>query len=263
MRKRILEYVRRTFGQNYFEPDPEVHRFVVSYPRSGNTWLRAVLFDAYIGSPPASLEEIDYGIPDIHYPIKNSARLKPCGADHGPAIVKSHEPRLSGAKYNNAVYIVRDPRDVIPSYYRFLAKKMRGQAPEFRRFVRASLLGQIWPCSWYEHVTSWAHQGPDQSKVVFVRYEDLTARDVSAIELLQNGLRLNSDLDVRALLERYDLQMMRHLEEAGQRPTEMFGHRQPFIGRGVAKSEERNIVVDEIDHVAPHFRDRMTDFGYE
>ena len=50
--------------------------FLVSYPRSGNTWIRHIIAEILYGKHIASLKEIDIYIPDIHkIPITDKTRI--------------------------------------------------------------------------------------------------------------------------------------------------------------------------------------------
>ena len=59
--------------------------FIVSYPKSGSTWLRFVLFEI-INDTPSSFEEVNSKIPTVGKHFNKDLRTK-----HG-RFIKTHEP---------------------------------------------------------------------------------------------------------------------------------------------------------------------------
>ena len=87
--------------------------FLVSYPKSGNTWLRFlignVLFEDF------NFKNMEELIPDIY--VNNNSKLKKFTS---PRILKSHE--YFDPRYSKVIYIVRDPRSVFVSYFEYRKK---------------------------------------------------------------------------------------------------------------------------------------------
>jgi len=80
--------------------------FIASYPRSGNTWLRFVLYEVLVAGQAADFDEVNHIVAEVGL--------------HGPAIpllpgggrlIKTHEPYQK--QYKKAIYLVRDARDVV------------------------------------------------------------------------------------------------------------------------------------------------------
>ena len=90
--------------------------FIVSYPRSGNTWMRFLVGELVFQ------KEIDFHnlrelIPDIYIYGCTHSFLESLNR---PRYIKSHEPY--DPRYPKVIYLVRDPRDVAISYYNWLLK---------------------------------------------------------------------------------------------------------------------------------------------
>jgi len=86
--------------------------FLVSFPRSGNTWTRFLVCNLINPDDPVNFAQLESRIPEIYDVTDRALRAFP-----RPRIIKSHE--CFDPRYKKIVYIVRDPRDVLISYYDF------------------------------------------------------------------------------------------------------------------------------------------------
>lgn len=148
--------------------------FIVAYPRSGTTWMRFLLANLL---NPGKREEINltnFGnyIPDINLKF-NKRPLWMYRYIPNPRFFSIHiqyHPRLP-----KVVYIVRDPRDVLVSYFHF----KRVSNPDFnlclRDFVSSFMLDEHqYRGQWDVHVMGWftaAERIP--SRILLIRYEDM------------------------------------------------------------------------------------------
>ena len=153
-----------------FIPSPEDF-YLVSYPRSGNTWIRVILAELMYGEVVANLAEIEKYIPDLHFALGKKDIIQ--SEFH---IVKSHNPynsRFNSKIYKKVIYIIRDPRDVVISHFRY--SKAHGYRNSFEDYIIDWVNGRIWPCSWQEHVHSWVGNSAENKNfnLCIIRYEDL------------------------------------------------------------------------------------------
>lgn len=140
--------------------------WLVSYPKSGNTWLRFLLGNL---SSNASVDflSIERIIPDIYAnSMANLCKLQ------SPRILKSHE--AFDRRYKKIIYIVRDPRDVVISYLKH-QQKMRNIPTDYSMdvFGEEFIKGALPAGSWKEHVGSWLGAKDGESNFILIRYEDL------------------------------------------------------------------------------------------
>jgi hypothetical protein len=148
--------------------------FVASFPRSGNTWLRFVLADLVVN------ETVTFrSVEDIVPAVGNHER-GPRAATGGGRLIKTHEPYRR--EYRRAIYLVRDPRDVLMSYFRMhQTLKADLTLDEFvERFVRGHVDGYG---SWEAHLRSWL--GARDRGVVdlhLIRYEDFRRDPAAHVE---------------------------------------------------------------------------------
>jgi len=133
--------------------------FIVSYPRSGNTWTRFLIANLLHPDQAVTFTDVERLIPDIYAQPKRLLNRIP-----RPRFIKSHE--YFDTRYRKVVYIVRDPRDVVISSYHFYRKQRN--VPEgypLESFVNDFIEGSAFRNygSWAENVGSWV--APWQSRV--------------------------------------------------------------------------------------------------
>ena len=89
--------------------------YLVSYPKSGNTWLRFLVGNLVRPDSRVTFANLEERVPDIY-----TARQRHLKKVTRPRYLKSHEP--FDARYPRVIYMGRDPRDVLLSYQRHKIK---------------------------------------------------------------------------------------------------------------------------------------------
>src|SRR5579862_3428641 len=90
--------------------------FLVSYPKSGNTWVRFLLANLIYPNEEIGFSNINRVLPSPDVLSRRFLKKLP-----RPRILKSHQPY--DLRFRRVVYLVRDPRDVVISEYHFNLKK--------------------------------------------------------------------------------------------------------------------------------------------
>jgi len=139
MLKRVIAGTKRAFGLKppgrnltVFPDDT----FLVSYPKSGNTWARFLIANLLRPQESVGFANIHDIIPGIDVvPHRDMLRVP------RPRIIKSHQ--YFDPRYRRIIYIVRDPRDVALSEYHSQRKSKRiGDQHPIEEFVRGFLAGE-------------------------------------------------------------------------------------------------------------------------
>lgn len=185
--------------------------FVVSYPRSGNTWTRFLIANLLHPDENVSFTNIEKLIPDTSSQSNRALKRTP-----RPRIIKTHE--YFDHRYGKLIYIVRDPRDVALSYYDFQRKYMQiaDEYPLDRYvddFVTGKLISADWG-TWSENVASWIFTRGNSPGFLLLRYEDLMSH--TAHELIRIASFLGVDADknrIQQAMERSSADRMRQLEK--------------------------------------------------
>jgi hypothetical protein len=208
--KRVIKYALGTdvAGRNLaVYPDDT---FIVSYPRSGNTWTRFLVANLVHPGQPVTFANIERLIPDCEAMSSRYVKRVP-----RPRIIKSHE--YFDPRYKKVIYIVRDPRDVALSYYDF-SRKYRHIEDSYplTRFVSDFVAGRLssvdWG-TWGENVSSWFYTRNGRPEFLLLRYEDMLRNTESELAKVARFLNIEPTQDrIAAAVERSSAERMRGLE---------------------------------------------------
>jgi sulfotransferase family protein len=160
--------------------------FLVSYPKSGNTWLKFMLTYLLSG------EDADFDSDTVIAHLgthRNAPRVLPGGG----RLIKSHEAYWGPQKrfYRKAIYLVRDGRDVAISYYYMVIRRglYDGDFGQFLRFFLGRGVDGYGP--WHEHVESWLDSPlHDRGSLLVLRYEDFLEEPVENLCAAMESLGL-------------------------------------------------------------------------
>ncbi|MBA2540906.1 MAG: sulfotransferase domain-containing protein [Deltaproteobacteria bacterium] len=211
----------------------EVHdddSFIVSYPKSGNTWVRFLVANL-IHAEPTDFESMETRVPTIY---KHTSR-ELAGFDR-PRVLKSHE--YFDPRYPRVVYVVRDPRDVIVSYYHYsLRKGFIGEGHSLEEFGREFVHGRSNKFgTWQENVASWLAARADSPAFLLVRYEDLRSKCAHELSRIARLLgRTTDDATIARAVEASSFERMRALEAKSGGATLHLKHKRadvPFVRKG-------------------------------
>jgi hypothetical protein len=184
--------------------------FIVSYPRSGNTWMRFLIANLVDLTDAATFANIERKIPDVYKNTRNQLGRIP-----RPRILKSHE--YFDPRYKRVIYIVRDPRDVVISYYHFHRKtKMIEDGYSIDQYVTRFIAGNLDEYgSWEENVASWLATRRARSSFLLLRYEDLLEHPARELSKIATFLCINrSSAQLARAIELSSADRMRQLERS-------------------------------------------------
>ena len=224
--------------------------FVCGYPRSGHTWFQNLLAGVVFSVDPEFAHDslIQDLVPDVHY----KRFYKRYGST---AYLKSHT--LPRKEYRRVVYLLRDGRDVMVSYFHFLSA-LRGRI-DFLRLVQGEGLT---PCYWHEHVERWT-ANPYQADLLVVKYEDLQE---SAVRELQRfcafaGLERDEKFLGR-IVQQASFTKARAKEVRQGWDNQDWPRDQPFIRRGQVGSWRDEMPADVLAAFMEKAGATLGRFGY-
>jgi hypothetical protein len=237
--------------------------FLVSYPKSGNTWTRFLIANLMYPEKNPDFANINDLIPDPEVMAKRDLERA-----SRPRILKSHQ--YFDPRYPKVIYIVRDPRDVVLSEYYFDIK--RCAIPEdyplesfVSRFVRGELNHPYG--TWGENVATWIYTRGKSPEFLLVTYEALQSKGAREMG------RIAEFLGVAATPERISLALaqstaerMRELErKQGHLWSSTRGTRQdkPFVRSAKTGGWKTELTEASVAEIESAWGMLMREIGYE
>ncbi|ELU14240.1 hypothetical protein CAPTEDRAFT_220895 [Capitella teleta] len=174
---------------------------VTTFPKSGTWWISEIVAQVLDQRGGPSVPYIEMGFPGVPTGIKTLDTMK------DPRLLKSHlsykfferKVEIDNLK---VVVVLRDPRDVLVSYYHMYQSEQLGGFPgsfsDFFQLVKAKKLLCGCPLDW---AASW-WQKKDLPNVLLVTYEDMKADCGQVVRSIASFLgRSLSDKRVDAIVE--------------------------------------------------------------
>lgn len=280
------------------QSNPKGIVWLASYPKSGNTWVRAFLYALYHAIRGDLPDEIDVnkmndftandrnvelfrkylsGPPETADPGEIAAarpRVQSdiVGAANGTVLLKTHNALGSDHGYPminldvsaGAVYVVRDPLDVAISFSHFRNEAIDTiiadmATPGFGIRTNRETVSYTMD-TWSNHVLSWTER--PNPVVHVVRYEDLLAQPVAAFGAIARHVLM--DPTPEQLGQAIDLASFDRLQkaEASTGFQEKPATAGQFFRAGRAGQWREILSADQVRRIVADHRDQMRRFGY-
>jgi hypothetical protein len=269
--------------------------WLASYPRSGNTWVRAFLHNLFRNAAqPHDINRLQdltlidgearwYRMfdprPATELTKEEVAALRPkvhaamTAAHPDSVFVKTHNasvddrgtPMISFEHTAGAIYVVRDPLDVAVSYSHHYGASLEDAVAAMNRPGNQSVANQanfVYELhgSWSEHVQSWTAK-PNQALHV-VRYEDMSREPLRTFSGIAAFLGLPAaPARIAGAIERSSFAELQQQETRhGFRERSKKSER--FFRAGEAGQGRRLLTAKLIDELCATHREAMARFGY-
>lgn len=236
--------------------------YIVSYPKSGNTWVRFMLGNLLSQTDAVTFSNLEQKVPDIY---QNPARLLTRLAR--PRILKSHE--YLDPRYRKVIYIVRDPRDVAVSYYHYLIKmRVIAEGYPIMDYIDRFIGGRLDTFgSWRDHVGGWIGARLGRIDFLLVYYEAMLDNPGQELRKISAFLGHSAnDEQIAAAVAMSSFERMRMLEqkEAGQWIAVESGRvDKPFVRKGQSGGWKTELPVEAVAKIESVWSDLMLKLGYE
>jgi hypothetical protein len=257
--------------------------WIASYPKSGNTWLRCIIYTALRGR--LDLNELGKVVPAFNSVRTVEGRSHTSDlADHCKnwlqaqrSIAESQWPSKTFLKTHNSacrindflfpstehtykvVYIVRNPRDVATSYARHFncgvsnaISHMLNEKNIIHNERQAEFLS-----SWNNHVGSWMCLNVP---TLVIRFEDLKSQTEVEIRRLFQFLNLKPVLSLPDLVKQTSFESLKSLERRNRFVESV--QNKNFFWRG-ATGEYEKIKPAELVKMADQFSEVMKRLNYD
>jgi hypothetical protein len=238
--------------------------FIVSYPRSGNTWTRFLVANLLHPQEAATFANIERLVPDAEAQSSRYMRGIP-----SPRTIKSHS--YFDPRYPRVIYIVRDPRDVALSYYDFSRKyrHIEDSYPLERYigdFVTGRLISAGWG-TWGENVASWVFARGARPGFLLLRYEDMKARPEQELARIAEFLGIDASPELlQTTLDRSSADGMREMEKTQAKDWVSTKDKRgdiPFIRTASAGAWRSKLRPESVAAIESAWGNVMAQLGYE
>ena len=273
--------------------------WLASYPKSGNTWMW--LFIKSYFNPPKKKFSLNYHkddpimlepFPDermfdklkINYEnffdlSKNWVNLQSLiNLNNKTNYLKTHNAMctINNHKFTNiqntlgAIYIVRDPRDVLISYSSYMEKSMDEtlkfmlnketyEVGEFKKKIyNKTLLG-----SWSDHYNSWKNY--KSREIIIIKYEDMvnsaSSTFLKVLTYLSKIIKINVDhTKMDKAIEETSFKNLKNLEINEGFKTNP--SKNEFFRKGVVGDWREKLNKEQVEKIEKAFEAEMIELGY-
>lgn len=229
--------------------------FLGSYPRSGSTWSRFILYELLTGRE-AGFDAVNASLRGVHRLDRGIPTLPGEGR-----VLGSHEPYRR--EYKKAIFLVRDARDVALSEFAYVRaqKFFHGDFDEFLLgfLGQGSRVNGFGP--WQKHAESWLNSPiAGTSNLLVVKYEDLRQNSEEWFGRIAEFLGVPVSREtVRRALENNSLNRMKEKErEAPQLPTK----KDSFVRSGSVQGWKGKLTPSQIELVERYAGASLERLGY-
>lgn len=269
--------------------------WIASYPKSGNTWVRAFI-ENYLRNPPraidintlhqvsqaearsflyqpfikggdtttASIEEICAVRPLVHVDMARRAQ--------GTVFVKTHNyhgefagyPLHNSSVTSGAIYIVRNPLDVAVSLANYFGHSL-DEAIEFMAEERTGTPNEIENVpqiitSWSTHVQSWTQD--NNESLIVLRYEDLLDNPVRAFRKLVTFLGQKRDpARLKKAIRFSSFEQLKSQEKQGGF-VEKHEKAHAFFRHGQKNQWSKKLTDGQVKKIVDNHGEQMARFNY-
>jgi hypothetical protein len=234
--------------------------FLASYPRSGTTWLRFLLYETLTG------DDSGFGLMRRAIPsVGKQAGARPVLRDGGK-LIQTHEPYCD--RDRKTIYIARDPRSVVCSEFSW-QQRSGYYGGAFEPFVADFAAGRTNPWgSWADHVEYWRRDSAAArgGHLLALRYEDMRADTLGVFKGVLEFLEADVDHDVVvSAIENNSLEGMRAKEDEAQQEGRRRSARPDirFINSGAVGGWRQRLDARQVRLIEDRFGGVMRSLGYE
>ncbi len=242
--------------------------FILGHPKSGNTWLAymvaILLRKDHQGE--VTLKNVGDYVPTAH---GYDSAIAMHGRLPDPRFFRNEVPLYPGL-YPRVLYLVRDPRAVLVSYYQMHRVLFGHAGLSFEAFLNEYLtLGYIRErgplVRWDRQVLSWMHRAERDPRVMVVKYEEMVRDRRAMLEAIArfSGISYNAE-DLALAVARGTFEAMQRNEDAhgAESYTAEQGRRGRFVRRGKVDGWKDEVDRRLAEQIEAAFAPAMRKAGY-
>ena len=267
--------------------------WLASYPKSGNTWLRAFLANLIANRPtPVPLAELpSYGRleaepelysriagrpsteldfaelcalrPRVHQAIAEAAAKTVFVKTHSMAGAIDGVPLLTPQVSAGSIYVVRNPLDVAISMSHHFGIGQDAAIDYLNNENSATENGELFVTeflgSWSRHVKSWADM--ESERILILRYEDLLEKPLKWFGKVARMIGTEDRTRIERAIRHSDFRSLAEMEKRDGF-VEVPIKSKRFFRAGRSNQWRENLGRDQVARIVAAHREQMQRFGY-
>lgn len=214
IKSELVHLKNRVYYRSYRNALPSHLRnddiYLVEFPKSGITWLSFLLTNINLEMSGmeryATFYNLDQYVYDISPSTNRTPPISPLHSFPGFRLLKSHA--LYNPFYRNVVLLIRNPFDVMVSYFHYIQTK-QNHHNSIDQFVHDKDYGIL---TWVKHMSSWLDTptNRDSQRIHLIKYEDIKSDAIYELEKLYRnwGLKIPPKI-IKNAITKSNLQNMR------------------------------------------------------
>ncbi|XP_053555340.1 sulfotransferase 2B1 [Bombina bombina] len=243
---------------------------IVTYPKSGTTWMQEILTLIYSKGDP----ELATTIPNwVRAPWLEHTYFKDTLSEgEGPRIITTHLPSevLFPSLLNSkakVIYIARNPKDVAVSFFYFhkMAKFLQDPG-SFPEFLERFLEGKVNYGSWFEHVKGW-HKQRRNLDLFYITYEEMQKdlrRSIKRVCRFLGCPMYSAEVDKVEQHCKFSVMSQNAMVNYTLIPYNIMDHNQSkFMRKGVVGDWMQHFTQEQNSHFDKVFKEKMADCDME
>ena len=230
--------------------------FIIGYPKSGTTLLQHIIAHLVFGLKKNTSKNLINSVVTEYYKNPYFFRL------NERHFFKSHE--LPNKKIKNVIYIVRDGRDAILSYY-YMLKNMNKDVSLEKLYNSG---GDSFVGNWNQHVLAWK-KNQFKANILYIKYEELIENKSYHIKQIAQFLNISCSPDeISQIVEASSLDNMKSMEKSYSweriKKIQNWKKNTSFVRKGKLKGylNEDNIKSEWIEEFTKRSYDGLNFFNY-
>jgi len=227
--------------------------FLGSYPRSGTTWSRFVIYEMVTGEN-GGFDDVNGFMHGVGTQ-RTGARVLP----NRGRLIATHERYFKG--YHKAIYLVRDVRDVILSEFAYTTalEFFKGDLDKFINTFLCKKINAFGP--WQNHIGSWLDSPlAGTPNLLVMRFEDLRQDPFRNFSAIAKFLGLNISADrVRDAIAHNALDKMKEKEQVAPQRASVKGR---FVRTGNVQGWRSKLTPEQIQFIEQHAGVALQRLGY-
>ncbi|KAM9424939.1 sulfotransferase 2B1-like [Pholidichthys leucotaenia] len=244
---------------------------IVTYPKSGTTWMQEIVSLIMSGGDPKSVETVPNWERAPWLEADGTIKFK-LEERPSPRMLATHfhypmMPASFFAVRPKVINVMRNPKDVFTSYIHFheMASFLVSPGPQ-SEFLHKFLCGKVFYGSWFDHVKDWLN-AEDKAKIMYISYEEMLRDLKDSVGRISQFLEKPLDVEVvEKIADRCLFNNMKknNMSNYSLVPSEVMDQtKSQFLRKGISGDWKNQLTVAEAEYFDAVYQEKMKDVEYK